>query len=385
MVSTHDTPIGPLPPAGRGLALALALALNPLHAWAAPPVTVPTVAVGAAAPGGGFQMEGVLQAQQQATVSAQVSGRVLALSVKAGDRVRAGQPLLRLDERELQAGLAGGDAAVAQSQAALLQAEQNAQRTRDLRAQGFVSAAAQDAVQAQLKAAQAALQQAEAGRSQARVARGFASVLAPFDGVVQSTQVDVGDLATPGRPLLTLYAPGRLRAVVQVPASRAAAARAAPQVELMLPDGLRLTPTGRTELPGTDAVSQTIEWRLDLPSTRPATAAGARPADGAAAAIALLQPGQPVQVRFAAAAPGGPATPPAGLSIPSSALLQRGELTAVYAVQGDRFVLKSVRVGASQGAGPTARVSVLAGLKAGERIATDPVRAGLAGAMPEPR
>lgn len=389
MVSTDDTPIGPLAPAGRGLALALALALNPLHAWAAPPVTVPTVAVGAAAPGGGFQMEGVLQARQQATVSAQVSGRVLALSVKAGDRVRAGQPLLRLDERELQAGLASGDAAVAQSQAALLQAEQNAQRTRDLRAQGFVSAAAQDTVQAQLKAAQAALQQAEAGRSQARVARGFASVVAPFDGVVQSTQVDVGDLATPGRPLLTLYAPGRLRAVVQVPASRAAAARAAPQVELMLPGGLRLTPTGRTELPGTDAVSQTIEWRLDLPATSTATSAattaGTRPADDAAAAIALLQPGQPVQVRFAAAAPGGAATPPAGLSIPSSALLQRGELTAVYAVQGDRFVLKSVRVGASQGSGPTAQVSVLAGLKAGERIATDPVRAGLAGARPEPR
>ena len=92
-----------------------------------------------------------------------------------------------------------------------------------------------------------------------------------------------------------------------------------------------------------------------------------------------------VQVRFAAAPPGGAATPAAGLSIPSSALLQRGELTAVYAVQDDRFVLKSVRVGASQGSGPTAQVSVLAGLKAGERIATDPVRAGLAGARPEPR
>jgi hypothetical protein len=75
------------------------------------------------------------------------------------------------------------------------------------------------------------------------------------------------------------------------------------------------------------------------------------------------------------------AAPPAGaarLVVPAAAVLHRGELTAVYAAQGDQFVLKPVRLGARHGA----QVEVVAGLKAGERIALDPVRAGLgAGAV----
>ncbi|HRD99370.1 MAG TPA: efflux RND transporter periplasmic adaptor subunit, partial [Rubrivivax sp.] len=69
------------------------------------------------------------------------------------------------------------------------------------------------------------------------------------------------------------------------------------------------------------------------------------------------------------------------LVVPQAAVLTRGELTAVYVAQGERFLLKAVRLGSRQGEG----VEVLAGLKAGERIATDPVRAGLAGAVPATR
>lgn len=335
----------------------------PAAAAAPQPLPVPTIEAGAASASTSLDIEGTLQAQQQVNVSAQTAGRVLALAVKAGDRVKAGQLLARIDDRELQAGVAGGDAGVAQAQAALLQAEQNAQRTRDLRAQGFISSAALDTASAQLQAAQAGLRLAQAGRSQAALARGHATVSAPFDGVVLATLVEAGDLATPGRPLLTLYAPGRLRAVVQLPASRTALARSATSVDITLPGGQRVQPVQRTELPVTDAVSQTIEWRLDL----------------SPAAAATLSPGQPVQVRFAGAAAASAA--PAGLSIPAGAVLVRGELTAVYAVQGDRFVLKAVRLGTPQGN----RVPVLAGLRAGERIAADPVRAGLAGATPQPR
>jgi hypothetical protein len=64
--------------------------------------------------------------------------------------------------------------------------------------------------------------------------------------------------------------------------------------------------------------------------------------------------------------------------LPAEAVLRRGELTAVYAVQGDRFVLKAVRLGAATAGG----VELLAGVQSGERVALDPVRAGLAGAVP---
>ena len=182
-----------------------------------------------------------------------------------------------------------------------------------------------------------------------------------------ATHLDVGDLATPGRAIATLYAPGALRAVVMVPASMAAAARNATQVQLLLADGQRLSPSASSLLPGTDPVSQTVEWRLDLPvaSVNPASAAG-------------LIPGQALRVTFDAT-PVAAGNSASGLLLPPAALLRRGELQAVYGQQGQRFVLRAVRTGADLGA---AGVVVLAGLKAGERYALDAVAAGLADATP---
>lgn len=319
---------------------------------------VPLLTVGGAASAAGFEFEGTLEPQQQSVLAAQVPGTLRQLAVKAGDRVKAGQLLARIDERELAAGLAAGDAGVAQAQAALAQARQAAQRTRELRSQGFVSAAALDTAQAQLDAAEAALAAAQAGRQQAALARGHTRVTAPFDGIVRATHAEAGELATPGKPLLTVYAPGRLRARVMLPLSRADAARAAREVQVLLPDGRVLATQRRTELPGADATSQTVEWRLDL------------------AAAEGLMPGQPVRVRFAGAL--AAAAAPAPLSLPAAAVLRRGELTAVYAAADGRFVLKAVRTGTPVGG----QVPVLAGLKAGERVAADAVRAGLAHAVP---
>ena len=189
-----------------------------------------------------------------------------------------------------------------------------------------------------------------------------------------ATHVEAGELAAPGRPLVTLYAPGRIRAVAQVPSSRSALARAATKIDVQLPDGRWVTASGRTELPTADPVSQTVEWRLDLPAE--VTVAGmAASTSGGSAGSSGAVPGASVLVRFSGAAPAGlPARP----RVASSAILQRGELSAVYAVRGQRFVLQPVRLGAVQPDG----VELLAGLKPGERYAIDAVRAGLAGAVP---
>ena len=342
---------------GLGGIAALLLAIS---AVAAPATPVPTALVATVTGGGVYQLDGSLEPLRQSTVAAQVGGNVIQLAVKAGDRVRAGQLLVRIDDRDSQAGLARSNAGVAQADAELNNARLQADRTRELRGQGFVSQAALDVAATQLKAAQAGLQQAQAGRTQAALARGFTTLTAPFDAIVLATHVDAGDLATPGRPLLTLYAPGQMRAVVQVPASRAALVSAAQTVEVQLPDGRWVVPAKRTDLPAADPVSQTVEWRLDLSS---ALSAG-------------LLPGASVRVRFSGAAA---AAGVARLAVPASAVLRRGELTAVYALQGDRFVLKAVRLGADRGADG---IEVLAGLKAGERVALDPVRAGLDVAAP---
>jgi RND family efflux transporter MFP subunit len=327
---------------------------------------VPTVKVESASGGNSsFELDGTVQALRQATVAAQISGNVLALAVKAGERVKAGQMLARIDDRDASVGLARTEAGVSQADAEWRNARLAAERNRDLRGEGFVSQAAVDQAETQLKAAQAGLQQAQGARSQAALARGFAAVTAPFDGVVLATLLDAGDLASPGRPVATLYAPGAMRAVVQVPASRATVARQATLRQVRLPgEGAWVTPLRSAELPVTDPVAQTTEWRLDLPAT------------------AAVLPGQSVTVRFAGAtSQAGDRS--ASLTVPASAVLRRGELEAVYLAQGEHFVLRAVRLGsprsAAQGA---AGIEVLAGLKPGDVVALDAVRAGLADATP---
>lgn len=338
------------------------VALLYLAALAASAQTLPQVNV---APvqlkvvGSGFELDGVVQPVKQSTVSAQASGRLVTLAVKAGDAVRTGQLLATIDDRETQTGVQLSRAQAAQAQAELRNAQANFNRTRELVAQGFVSKAAMDTADAQLKSAQAGRDQASAGEKQSGLSQGFTRVTAPFDAFVLQTLAEAGDLAFPGKPLLTLYAPLPLRAVVQVPLSRSAQVQGSTAVEVQVrgADGSMqwVRPSQSSHLPTADAVSQTIEWRLELPAT---------------AASGLL-PGQQVRVRFAAGQS-------QRLLIPGSAVLRRGELTAVYVVTGQGFALKAIRLGTDHGA---QGVEVLAGLSDSDRVALDPVRAGLAGAQ----
>ena len=325
---------------------------------------VPVMNMGAQAVGAGLELDGSLQAVRQSTLSAQASGRIAQLSVKAGDRVKAGQVLAVIDDRATQAGVAQAQAGVAQADAQLANARAQYERTRDLRAQGFIAQAALDNAQSQLRAAEAGLAAARAGRTQSSLAQGFTRLTAPYDGWVLQTHAEAGALAMPGTPVLTVYAPQPIRAVVYVPASQQTAAAQAKRVEVRLPgDTAWVQPASVTSLPAADPVSQTVEWRLDLSA-----------ADGASQV-----PGRQVRVRFVIDAE------QQRLVVPESALLRRGELTAVYVVvpraegQPAGFALRAVRTGASHG---EAGLEVLAGLKAGDRVALDPVRAGLAGATP---
>ncbi|OIP14544.1 MAG: efflux RND transporter periplasmic adaptor subunit [Comamonadaceae bacterium CG_4_9_14_3_um_filter_60_33] len=343
---------------GRTLLAIMSLAALSVAAQTPPEVAV--AAVQRKAVGSGFELDGVVQPVKQSTVSAQASGRIVTLAVKAGDAVRAGQLLATIDDRETQTGVQLSRAQAAQAQAELRNAQANFDRTRELLAQGFVSKAAMDTADAQLKSAQAGRDQASAGEKQSGLSQGFTRVTAPFDAFVLQTLAEAGDLAFPGKPVLTLYAPLPLRVVVQVPVSRSKLVQDSASVEVQVrgTDGAMqwVRPSQASHLPTADAVSQTIEWRLQLPVS----------------AVQGLLPGQQVRVRFAAGQS-------QRLLIPMAAVLRRGELTAVYVASNQGFVLKAIRLGADHGA---QGVEVLAGLSDADQVALAPVRAGLAGARP---
>jgi RND family efflux transporter MFP subunit len=329
----------------------------------AQPTPVPTIAVQAKQVGSVVALDGVIEPVKQSVVSAQASGRIAALAVKAGDKVRAGQTLATIDDREATAGLQRSQAQVGQADAELRNAQASLMRTRDLQEKGFVSKAALDMADAQYQSAFAMRDQAVAGVRQSGLVQGFTRVTAPFDGWILQTHAQIGDLAVPGKPLLTVYAPQPLRAVVQVPASRSLSVQSATQTSVKVDAAqgkvIWITPSSRTAIPSADPVSQTTEWRLDIPAKDAAT----------------LVPGQQVQVQFSQSQ----SSPVARLLVPQVAIVRRGELTAVYAVNGQGFSLRAVRLGAQQGGDA---VEVLVGLSAGDFIALDPVRAGAVGAQP---
>ena len=315
---------------------------------------VPVVKIAPQAVSTGYELDGVVEAVRQATVAAQATGRVASLLVKVGDRVRAGQVLATIDDRDTRTGVARSQAQVAQSEAELANALAQVQRTRDLRRQGFVSQAALDTAEAQYRAALAGREGAGAGAQQARLAQSFTQVTAPFDGDVLETLAQAGDLAMPGKPVAVVYAPQPLRVVVQVPASMGAQARQAQRIELQVGERW-VAPSAQQGVGAADPVSQTLTWKMDVP---------------AAQALQLL-PGQSTRVRFV----GGQAQ---RTVLPQSAVLRRGELTGVYLASGQGFVLRAVRLGSVHGE----QVEVLAGLQPGDAVAVNAVQAGLAQAKP---
>jgi len=308
------------------------------------PLASAAVGAGGAAPAAGY--DGVVQALRQTVVAGRSAATWLATHPKAGDRVKAGQVLLRLDARaaEQQAG-----AAAAQGQAA--RAAQGAatrefERQKQLHQNNYISQAALDRAEAQFKSAQAQAAAQLAAAGAARTESGFYTVKAPYDGIVSEVQVVLGDMAMPGRPLLTLYDPTALRVTVAVPQTAVPASEAKPLIELPGVAPARITPLRWQLLPAVDPATHTRELRLDLPTGTAAT------------------PGM-----FARAWLPGVAGDAPHLSVPLKAVVRRAELTAVYVVGADgrplsRDYLIEVAIGD--------QVDVLAGLAAGEPRQADP-------------
>ncbi len=166
-----------------------------------------------------YSTEAVIEAVRQSTISAQVMGRIVELRADVGDFVKAGQVVARIDEREAAQVVASSEAQVAQARANLQNARINLERARRLLESQFVSQSAVDRAEADFKAAEAQLRAAEAGAGQAAVSKGYTTVVAPISGVISARNVEVGEMATPGKPLLTAFDPNDMRVIAEVPQS----------------------------------------------------------------------------------------------------------------------------------------------------------------------
>lgn len=299
-----------------------------------------------------YSAEAVVEAVRQSTVAAQIAGRVVEVRFDVGDAVKKGEVIVRIDERAATQAVAASAAQVQEAQATLANARAQYERSKQLAAQKFISPAGLEKAETDYKAAQARVSSIVAGAGQASTERSFATIVAPYSGVVSARHVEVGEMATPGKPLMTGFDPSSLRVVANLPQAQLAVIQAVGKAWVEIPAlGKRIEAKQITVVPSADPRTHTTRVRLDLPAD-----------------VSGIYPGVFARAHFST----GRAT---RLLAPRAAVFQRSEVTAVYVLdEQGRPRLRQVRLGS---AGDANGVEVLSGLQPGERVALEPVKAGI--------
>lgn len=159
---------------------------------------------------------GAIRPVHEVQVASKILAKVAEINVRAGDTVKAGDVLVRLEDSDLKARRDQAEAAVAAARANRNQAEVEHNRTKRLIEQNAATQIELDRVHAALLSAQAELDRAEWQLEEAETILDYATIAAPIDGVVIDKQVEAGDTVSPGQTLLQLYDPTRMQLVASV-------------------------------------------------------------------------------------------------------------------------------------------------------------------------
>jgi RND family efflux transporter MFP subunit len=293
-------------------------------------------------------LDGRVEAVNKATVSAQTSGRIAELPFDVNDFVDAGEVVMRFTDTEQRAALDGAQATLAEARARLANAETEFQRAETMIANNTISRSRFDQARAERDSARARLDAAVAGVEAAREQLEYTVVRAPYAGIVSERHVELGELVSPGQPLISGLSLQSLRVNVDVPQSLFHEVRTIAKAAAYA-NGERIEAESLTFFPVADDAANTFRVRVNLP-------------DGAI----TLYPGMFIKVGFIVGES-------ERLLVPVEAVIRRSELSGVYVVDGETVSLRQVRLGRRYGES----IEVLAGLNDGESVATDPVSAGI--------
>lgn len=334
------------------------------------PLAVRVATVAAADVPGVWEAGGIVQARTTATVAARVLAQVGAVHVAPGDRVAAGQLLVTLQGQDLDAGARTAAAAVTQArdgavaaaaeeraaQAALTLARAGHARIAALHAKRSATPQELDeataalagaearaaAAAAQVRAASAGSERAVAASDVAAATAAFLRVTAPFAGVVTEKLVEPGNMATPGLPLVRVEDTRAFRLDVRVDESRVAQLATGAAVEVLLDgdkeQGTTVTGTVSEISRAVDADARAALVKITLPD------------------VAGLRSGTFGRARFAGAGH-------AALRVPADAVVQQGQVSAVFVADQGVARLRLVRLRGTE---------VQAGLTAGESVVLAP-------------
>lgn len=206
---------------------------------------------------------GSIVADQQATLSARLTAQVADVLVDVGDKVKAGDILIRLDNLDLDARVRQTEQALASAQARLNIARKDYERTKSLLRKNLVAQSKLDETLSTLQSAEAGFKQAQASLEEAQATYGYSIIAAPFDGVVTQKLVHKGDIASPGVAMLSLYNPLTLMMESYIAASQRHLLQLGQQWPVTLPEqGLELKAQITEITPASDAGSRSVVVKL---------------------------------------------------------------------------------------------------------------------------
>jgi membrane fusion protein, multidrug efflux system len=276
------------------------------------------------------EVTGTVRPVQRATIAAKVMGAIDDLPVTLGQRVRAGDLLVKISAAEISA-------KVLQAQAGLNQAKRDLDRERELLAKGASTADMVKGLEDRFAMTQAMVREAE-------VMLGYTTVRAPFDGVVARKLAHAGDLAAPGQPLLEVEGTDAFQVEAGIPDSLASGLAAGATLTVEVPAASLSFPGKLAELSSaSDANARTVAVKLTVP-------AGLAVRSGQFARV--LVPGAPARALLA----------------PATAVTPFGQMERVFVAANNRAELRLVKTGAARGD----RIEILAGLSEGERVVINP-------------
>jgi RND family efflux transporter MFP subunit len=287
-----------------------------------------------------FQVSGTVKAKNSAQLSARISGTVSGIHAKEGDRVRRGALLVTLDALESTAGAVGAAHAVEEALARKKLADVTYERFAKLYEEQAVTRQELDTRRAERDVADQGLARARETARAASAVAGYTRIVAPVSGVVTAKSVDLGATIFPGMPLVTVEEEGRYRLEVAVPESLQGKVAVGVSVPITI-DGSTADAAGTVVeiVPKVDPLSRTFTVKLDIPP------AGAR---SGRFGRALLPVGQK-----------------RGILVPKISIVERGQLTFVWVVDGSNIArMRLVKPGTVL----ADRVEILAGISEGERI-----------------
>jgi RND family efflux transporter MFP subunit len=300
----------------------------------------------------------IVAAEVQSIVSSRIMGPVTSISVREGDRVKAGQLLVVIDSADINRKVDAAEAAYKEAVQALKAAEQNKllaestyNRFKNLYDEKALSLQEFDKIETQNKLAaieygrlQEMVKRVESGLAEAKVFLGFTEIKAPIDGIVTGKFIDPGSMAMPGMQLLTVEDTSRYRLEAEIDESLAGRIAKGMEVEIEI-EALKEKLLGSiTEIiPAVDPRSRTFKIFVSLPPDK------------------KLQSGLFARIKI-------PVGQQELILVPPEALITRGQLVGVYAVAADNVITyRLIR----QGRQFNNRVEILAGLKPGDTIITD--------------